>query len=400
MSTPKRDYYEVLGVGKDASANDIKKAFRRKAKELHPDQNKDPQAEAHFKELGEAYEALSDDKKRQIYDTYGHDGLQSGGFSPSYNYSDAFPDLGDLFASFFGMSGFGGGGQYSGHGPQPGNNLQYNLNLDFMDAAFGIEKPITLERLESCDPCKGSGAEPGTGPATCSTCGGHGQVRRAAQTILGQFMQVSTCPTCGGAGTVIESPCRHCRGQGRTPKNHEITLTIPAGVDSGTRLRVSGAGDAGPKGGPHGDLYVLVNIRPHETFDRDGYHIGSKIKVTYPQLVLGDTMTVPTIHGDTSLKIPHGTPAGHVFCLKGKGVPVINQPGRFGDHYLQVDIEIPTHPSKEEKHLLEQLQALHPTNTPQHAKPPATAVAQERSSSHTFGLGPEWFQKMRSAFST
>ena len=404
MSSDKQDYYQVLGVSKDAAANDIKKAFRRKAKELHPDQNNDPNAEAHFKELGEAYEVLSDEKRRQVYDTYGHDGLQSGGFSPSYDFSEAFPDLGDLFSSFFGMSGFGGGGQY-GSGPQPGSNLQYNLNLEFMEAAFGIEKPITIERLEACSPCKGEGAEPGSGSTTCSSCGGHGQVRRAAQTILGQFMQVTTCPTCSGSGQVIESPCKSCRGQGRAPKDHEITLTIPAGVDSGTRLRISGSGDAGAKAGPYGDLYVMVNIRSHEVFDRDGYHIGSKAKATYPQLVLGDTITVPTIHGDASLKIPAGTTSGHVFSLKGKGVPVINQPGRHGDHYIQVDIDIPKHPSKDEKQLLEQLKAIQkPVNSEQAKAQPAAAEQKTEPSREASqggkGQNSNWFKKMQTVFST
>lgn len=353
MSTTKRDYYEVLGVSRDASPDEIKKSFRKKAKECHPDHNKSPDAEAMFKELGEAYDVLSDESKRRVYDSYGHDGLKTGGYQQSWDFADAFPDLGDIFASFFGQ-GFGGGGRRRG-GPQQGGDLRTELSLEFMDAAFGAKKEIDITHLDNCEGCQGSGAAPGSGPTVCTTCGGQGQVRQTTQTIIGHFTQVVICPGCQGQGQVIVNPCNVCHGQGRTPSGKKLTLTIPPGVDHGTRLRVAGEGDAGLKGGPPGDLYVVLNIKPHPVFKRDGYHVYSPHEVTYGQLALGDDIEVPVLNGTERIRIPSGTQSGHIFTLKGLGIPHINNPARRGDHFVEVKISVPTHLSGEEKKLLQRL---------------------------------------------
>lgn len=337
--------------------DEIKKAFRKKAREVHPDVNKSPEAEVQFKELGEAYEVLSDEQKRQVYDTYGHDGLQGSGYQPSWNFTDSFPDLNDLFASFFGGgSGFGFGGGQRQAGPSQGDHLRFDLKLGFMEAAFGVQREIDVTHLVSCQPCSGSGASAQSGgPSTCNTCGGRGQVQTATQTLLGSFMQITTCPTCRGHGQVITDPCKTCSGQGRTQEEKQLTISIPAGVDTGTRLRVAGEGDAGYLGGPPGDLYVIMHVEQHPDFQRDGADVYSQIKVTYPQLVLGDTIEIQLLKETHQLKIPHGTENGHVFTLRGKGITQLNNPKHHGNFHAQVVLDVPKHPSKEEKHLLEQL---------------------------------------------
>jgi molecular chaperone DnaJ len=358
MSTTRRDYYEVLGLSKTASADEIKKAFRRKAKECHPDTNKSPDAEAQFKELGEAYDVLSNNDKRQIYDNYGHDGLKSGGYQTQWDFADNFPDLGDIFSSFFGGgAGFGGGGRRRG-GPQPGNDLRLDLALDFLEGVFGAKREISFTHLQNCEPCQGSGAAAGSGPSVCGTCGGQGQVRQTAQTIIGHFTQIITCPQCQGSGSTISDPCPSCQGQGRQAVETKRSIVIPPGVDQGTRLRVAGEGDAGLKGGPPGDLYVVLQIKSHPQFKRDGYHIYSIQNVSYPTLALGGTVEVPGLEGIQTLKIPAGTPNGHLFTFKGAGVPHLNNNGKRGDHYVEVQVTIPTHLNGEEKKLLQRLQEL------------------------------------------
>jgi molecular chaperone DnaJ len=357
MSTTRRDYYEILGVSRTASADEVKKAFRKKAKECHPDTNKSPDAEAQFKELGEAYDVLSDQNKRQVYDNYGHDGLKSGGYQPGWDFAEGFPDLGDIFASFFGGAGFGGGQRRRG-GPQPGNDLRMDLPLEFNEAVFGTKKEITFTHLENCEVCQGNGAAPGSGPTVCTTCGGQGQVRQTAQTIIGHFTQIVVCPGCQGTGSIIVNPCRSCHGQGRMAVETKRSIVIPPGVDQGTRLRVAGEGDAGTKGGPPGDLYVVLHIRAHEHFKRDGYHIYSLEEVPYPVMALGGEIEVTTLEGTEKIKVPAGTQNGHIFTLKGTGIPHLNNNSKRGDHYVEVQVAIPTHLGGEEKKLLQKLNEL------------------------------------------
>ncbi|MCA9798421.1 MAG: molecular chaperone DnaJ [Cyanobacteria bacterium HKST-UBA04] len=353
----KADYYELLGVSKHASPDEIKKAFRKKARQYHPDVNKDPDAEGHFKELGEAYQVLSDPQKRQIYDTYGHQGLQGAGHQQSWDFMDAFPDLNDLFAQFFGAEFASRSGRAAG--PIQGNHLQYDLNIAFTDAVFGTQKEIQVPQLIECRPCNGSGASPESGgPATCQTCMGQGKIRQTTQTILGQFTQISTCPQCQGSGQVIVDPCTTCGGRGRLREPKTLTITVPMGVDTGTRLRMVGEGDAGYMGGPPGDLYVMVHVEPHPQFQRDGYDVHSRRTVSYSDLALGARVSVEGLHGTETLDIPAGTQVGEVFTLKQKGVPVLNQANQRGNHLVHIMVEIPKKLDKEEKQLLEQLQQL------------------------------------------
>jgi molecular chaperone DnaJ len=290
-----------------------------------------------------------------VYDSYGHDGLKSGGYSPGWDFVDGFPDLTDLFSSFFG-GGAGGGRRRSG--PQAGDHIRLDLELDFKDAAFGTKKEISIHRLEHCDHCHGSGAEPGSGPTTCPSCQGAGQLRQTTQTIIGHFTQIAPCGRCGGTGSIVVNPCQQCHGKGRAEKEKTLTITIPAGVDDGTRLRVSQEGDAGPQGGPPGDLYVVIQVSPHPEFQRDGYNVHSVLKISYPELVLGAELDVNVLRGTEKLKIPAGTPSGHVFTLKNAGVPVVNANNRSGDHFVHVEVEIPKHLAAEERKLIERLKEL------------------------------------------
>jgi molecular chaperone DnaJ len=384
MTSSKRDYYDVLGVSRGATQDEIKKSFRRKAKELHPDTNDNPEAEAQFKELGEAYDVLSDAQKRQVYDTYGHEGLRSGGYSPGWDFVEGFPDLSDLFSSFFG-GGFGGmGGGRRRSGPRPGDDIRLDLTLELQEACFGLKKDIKIKRLEQCEPCHGSGAAPGTGPVTCPVCSGTGQLRQTAQTILGHFTQIVTCGRCGGQGAAIQDPCKTCQGRGRVERDKSLTLTIPAGVDEGNRLRVSQEGDAGPQGGPPGDLYVVVHIAAHPQFERDGQNLLSMLDVSYPQLVLGDEVEVPTLEGVQKLRIPAGTQNGHIFTLKNVGVPFLNHPNRRGDQLVQVQVTIPTHLGAEERKLIEKLMDLQAARSGDRTQTGANATAGNGHSSASF----------------
>jgi molecular chaperone DnaJ len=360
------DYYELLGVGRDVDADTLKRAYRRLARQYHPDVNKDPGAEDKFKEIGRAYEVLSDPQTRARYDQFGEAALGGGGM----------PDMGDmggfadLFETFF--SGFGGGmgGPAAGgprrRGPRQGDDLRLDLNISFQEAIFGQEKEVQIRHLETCGTCQGSGAKAGSGPVSCSTCGGVGQVRRATRTPFGSFTQVAPCPSCEGSGQVIADPCGACGGQGLQQVRKKLRINIPAGVDTGTRLRVAGEGNAGQRGGPEGDLYVFLTVQPHPQLRRDGTTIHSEVTLNYLQAILGDTIEVETVDGQTQLEIPAGTQPGAVLTLQGKGVPKLGNPVARGNHQFTVKVQLPTRVSGEERELLEELAGHHTSKGHKH----------------------------------
>ncbi|OGB87427.1 molecular chaperone DnaJ [candidate division WOR-1 bacterium RIFCSPLOWO2_02_FULL_46_20] len=347
----KRDYYEVLGVSKSSSADEIKKAYRKLAREHHPDVNKAKGSEEKFKEINEAYQTLSDPNKRSQYDYYGTAGGSGGsegfgGEGQGFQGFEDFGEFGDLFDVFFGSQR---GRRRAG--PQKGSDLRYDLRITLENAAHGIEKEINIVHFAGCPTCKGSGAKPGTAPTKCSACNGAGQVRRTQRTILGSFAQVSPCPTCRGTGSIISTTCKECQGDGRVKKSQKITLKIPAGIDSGYRLRVAGAGDAGEKGASSGDLYVFIFVEQHVNFNRDGENLYYRTKISFVQAILGDEIEVPTIDGTATLKVPAGTQPNTNFRVKGKGMPSLNRRDR-GHLYVLVEVEIPTKLSKEQAELL------------------------------------------------
>ncbi|HSA06995.1 MAG TPA: molecular chaperone DnaJ [Candidatus Gastranaerophilales bacterium] len=348
-----KDYYEILGVPKNASKEEIKGAFRKKARELHPDVNKAPDAEQRFKEIGQAYEVLMDDEKRSLYDRYGADGLKNAGYDFNGPFDFGFGDLSEILSSFFG-GGFGTAGQRP-DAPRRGSDLRLDFQIDFEEAVFGIEKNVEINHLETCDRCAGKGAEPGTQPATCPVCKGAGQVQQTTQTILGHFTQVATCPQCKGTGKVVTNPCKNCRGDGRINVSKQINLKIPAGVDSGTKLRISGEGDAGKNGGPSGDIYVVLFVKPHKIFKRDGVNIYLEQQITFSQAALGDNIEVETVDGKKPLKIHAGTQSGTVVSIKGVGVPYLNAPSRRGDQFIKLNVITPAHLNDEEKKIFKRL---------------------------------------------
>jgi molecular chaperone DnaJ len=352
-----KDFYELLSVSRDASPEDIKRAYRKLALKYHPDVNKEPGAEDHFKELSRAYEVLSDTEQRTRYDRYGEAGLGNGGQGDGFAGSGfGATDFSDIFESFFG--GFtGAGSTTSGRrgGPTRGEDLRFDLTLDFKEAVFGCEKEINVSHLINCETCRGSGTRPGSGPVSCRTCTGSGQVRTARRTPFGVFTQVAACPTCAGRGEVIENPCTTCSGQGRVQKTNAIKVTIPPGVDAGNRLRVTSEGDAGTRGGPRGDLYIYLGIRTHPTFRREGQNIFSTVQISYLQAILGGEISVETVDGSYSLQIQPGTQPATVFTLDHKGVPRVGNPMRRGDHMIEVQVMIPTKVSSEEREHLEKL---------------------------------------------
>jgi molecular chaperone DnaJ len=347
----KRDYYEVLGVRRDASESDLKAAYRKLALQFHPDRNPgDKAAEENFKEAAEAYEVLRDPQKRQIYNTYGHQGLEGSGFSGFGGFEDIFSSFGDIFEDFF---GFGGGRRRSRTRQSRGADLRYDLTLNFMDAVFGIETNIDLEKYENCSACGGEGTEPGTRPERCPQCGGSGQVGRSQ----GFFTIRTTCPQCRGNGQFIAHPCKSCSGGGKVMVKKTVAVKIPAGVDAGSRLRLSGEGEAGAFGGPPGDLYVFINVKSHEFFKRDGTDVICQIPISFIQATLGDEISVPTLTGEKKLEIPKGTQPGELFRFKGQGIASLRS-GERGDQIIQVVMRTPTGLNKKQENLLREFAKL------------------------------------------
>jgi molecular chaperone DnaJ len=351
-----RDYYEMLGVSRNADADELKQAYRRLARKYHPDVNKEPEAEDRFKEINRAYEVLSDADLRSRYNQFGEAGVSSGAGAGYQDFSD-MGGIADIFESFFGGFGGAGGAQNARRRSSPtrGDDLRFDLKLEFREAVFGGEQQIRINHLENCNTCQGSGAKPGTRPQTCGTCQGAGQVRRATRTPFGSFTQVSVCPTCNGTGQMITDKCDSCGGKGQNQVSKKLKLTIPPGVDTGTRLRVSNEGDAGQRGGPAGDLYVYLFVQEDPEFRRDGINVLSDLKISYLQAILGSQIAVKTVEGEEPLTIPAGTQPGTVLTLENHGVPRLGNPVSRGNHLITVVVEIPNRVAPEERELLEQL---------------------------------------------
>ncbi|WP_066636480.1 molecular chaperone DnaJ [Desulfolucanica intricata] len=372
----KRDYYEALGVSRNASADEIKKAYRKLARKYHPDANPgDKEAEAKFKEIAEAYAVLQDPDKKAAYDRYGHaafdqqQGFGGGGFD--FGGFGDMGGLGDIFDMFF------GGGGRTRRGPEKGSDLRMEMEISFEEAAFGVERDIKIPRTESCTTCGGSGAAPGTKPKTCGTCGGTGQVQFAQNTPFGRIVQSRTCDKCRGAGKIIDKPCQTCHGSGQVRRSRSIHVKIPAGVDNGSRLRLAGEGEGGVRGGPPGDLYVYLRVRPHKLFRRDGNDVICEIPITFTQAALGDEFYVDTLDGKEKIKVPEGTQTGTVFRLRGKGIPNLNGYGR-GDQHVRVKVVTPTKLTEKQKDLLREFSLLGGKNV--------------------YGTEKGFFEKMKDAF--
>jgi len=347
----KRDYYEVLGVGRQASPEDLKRAFRKIAMDSHPDRNPDDAvAAARFKEASEAYTVLSDPSRRRSYDLFGHSAVGAGG--PAVDFSDM--PFADIFDTFFGGN-FGTRGRRQAS--NRGEDLRYDLTITFEESFTGVEKQIDVSRFALCDRCSGSGAEPGTGQETCPGCGGSGQIRRAAQSFFGQVVTTSTCPTCGGAGRILRHPCSDCRGRGRLQRTKRLVVTIPAGVDMGSQIRLSGEGEAGVRGGPPGDLYVVLRVKAHPQLARHEQDIVYELRVNMVQAALGDRIEIPTIEGPVEIAIPSGTQNGQSFRLAGRGMPDVRG-GRRGDQYVVVQVVVPKDLTPDQKALLRKVGGL------------------------------------------
>lgn len=345
----KRDYYEILGVSKSASQDEIKSAFRNLARKYHPDVNNEHDAEERFKEINEAFMVLSDDEKRSVYDRYGYEGLRSAGGMPDWNNIDPF----DIFEQFFG--GLGGfGSRQRRNGPRRGEDLYYSITLNFDETSTGVDRELEITRDEVCEHCSGSGAEPGTSPETCSTCKGHGEVRQVRQTFLGSMVQVGTCPDCGGSGRVITHKCSTCSGRGYERKTLTKTIPVPAGVDNGTQIRLSGEGQPGSNGGPRGNLYIEIKVKPHKFFRRRNDDVLLDLNINIAQATLGAEIKVPTLYGEEKLVIPSGTQPGKVFKLRHKGIPHLRS-GGHGDQMVIVNVEIPSRLTSDQRKLFEQL---------------------------------------------
>jgi molecular chaperone DnaJ len=345
----KRDYYEILGVNRNASQEDIKAAFRNLARKYHPDVNKSEDAEERFKEINEAFMVLSDPDKRSVYDRFGHEGLRNAAGMPDWNNIDPF----EIFEQFFG--GLGGfGTRQRRNSPRRGEDLNYSINLDFEEAAFGLDRELEITRDEVCERCSGSGAEPGTSPTTCSTCQGHGEVRQVRQTFPGSMVQVTTCPECGGSGRVITQRCKTCTGRGYERKSIKKVIPIPAGVDNGTQIRLAGEGQPGTNGGPRGNLYIEIRVRPHKYFRRRNDDVLLDLNINIAQAALGAEIKVPTLEGKERLTIPAGTQPGKVFKLRHKGIPHLRSGGK-GDQLVIINVEVPARLSSDQRRLFEQL---------------------------------------------
>ena len=349
------DYYEILGVDKNATKDEIKSAFRQKARQLHPDVNKAPDAEEKFKELGKAYETLMDDNKRATYDRYGEDGLQNAGFDTSGPFAGGFGDLNDIFESFFGGA-FGFGGHTTNpNSPQNGADLRLNLEIEFEEAVFGVKKEVKISHLETCDECNGTGSAKGSKPETCPTCKGRGNVQQVMKTPLGSFSQITTCPQCHGTGKINSNPCKKCHGDGRLETERTLHINIPAGVDNGSRIGLANEGNCGKNGGRTGDLIVVLYVKEHKEFKRDGVDIYSAVEISFPQAVLGDTIEVNTVDGKKELVIPAGVEQDKVLQIKGAGVPYLGNTSKRGNHNFIVKIKTPQNLTPEEKQLYKKL---------------------------------------------
>jgi molecular chaperone DnaJ len=350
-----RSFYEILGVERNATDADIKRAFRKLAQQWHPDVSSSPEASERFKEINEAYQILSDPKRRQIYDVVGTAGLgEMGGASSPFG--EGFGGFGDLFDAFF--SGMGGAGAGTRRGRRPaGSDLRYDLRVSFDEAVRGIEKEIEFDLLDRCTTCGGSGGAPGSTPSTCATCGGRGEVRSIRQTMLGQMVNVSECTRCHGEGRIVDTPCQTCRGEGRLKGHKKLRVTIPAGIDEGHQIRLSGEGEAGPRSGPPGNLYVAVHVTPHPALRRDGTELFHELPLSIAQAALGTKVRIPTIEGDEDLDIRAGIQPGTEIRLRGRGVPHIRRPGTRGDLHVMVRVNVPTKLSKRQRQLLEELAA-------------------------------------------
>ncbi len=363
MAANKRDYYDVLGVSRNATDDEVKKAFRRLAKQYHPDANKEQGAEARFVEINEAYEVLSDPQKRATYDRFGHAGVGNG-MGAGFGDLGGFSSINDLFETFFA----GAAGAQRRAGSQRGADLRHDLTITFEEAVFGCQKEIELPRWETCSNCRGSGAQPGTSTSRCSACQGTGEIRRVQQSIFGQFVNVTMCERCRGEGRVITTPCEKCRGQGRVRNNRRVVVNIPAGVDDGINVRVTGEGEVSARGGTPGNLYVILTVKPHPFFKRQGNDIIYELPISFAQAALGDEAEVPTVDGKTTtLKVPPGTQSGRSFRLKGMGVPVVHSSAR-GDQHVVVKVVTPTNLTPEQKHLLEEFARLEREQSEQNDK--------------------------------
>ena len=351
------DYYEILGVDKNATKDEIKSAFRKMARKWHPDVNKAPDAEAKFKELGKAYETLIDDDKRATYDRFGEDGLRDAGFNTQGPFAGGFGDLEEVFNTFFGGGGFGFGGssRRDPNAPQRGDDLRLDITLDFEEAVFGLTKEVKIDHLEQCPTCKGTGAKEGAKPQPCKHCGGRGSIQQTTRTVLGHFTQIVTCPHCHGKGTVISNPCPDCHGEGRKEVEKKVELKIPAGVDNGSKMRLSHEGDAGINGGVAGDLYIVIHVNPSSYYQRDGINVITKLELTPAQAVLGDNIKIKTLDGEKDVSIPAGIQHGEFVKVRGAGIPNLSRPEQRGDHIVVISIKIPTHISNDEKVLYSKL---------------------------------------------
>ena len=350
------DFYQLLGVSRNADADTLKRAYRKLARQYHPDINKDPGAEEKFKEIGRAYEVLADPGTRARYDQFGEAGLGGAAGMPDMGDMGGFADLFETFFNGFGGQGSpGSSARTQRRGPQQGDDLRYDLNIDFKQAIFGEQREIRIPHLETCLTCKGIGAKPGTGPVNCSTCGGSGQVRRATRTPFGNFTQVAECPTCSGMGQTISDPCVNCGGNGVKQVRKKLRINIPPGVDTGTKLRVSGEGNAGLKGGPSGDLYVFLKVKSDSKLRREGINIFSEVSISYLQAILGDTIGIDTVDGRVDLNIPGGTQPNSTLTLENKGVPRLGNPVARGNHDVLIKVKLPVRINEEERNLLEKL---------------------------------------------
>ena len=343
MATTEQDYYELLGVSRGASHAEIKRAFRRLARELHPDVSDDPDAGPRFRAVAEAYEVLADPERRRLYDRFGHAGVRSGGFAPMTD----FGSLSDVFAAFFGETLFGTAGQAT-RGPARGPDLVAQVEIDLADVITGTTLDVRVPAARTCEPCGGTGAAPGTSPVTCSACAGVGRVQQVSRTILGQMVRSGTCPRCDGAGTIVETPCERCGGDGRTIEDVPLELEVPAGIHDGQRIRVRGEGHAGTLGGPAGDVYVSVGVRPVDGLRREGDDLVARARITMVEAAIGTTVTVPTPTGSIEVELAPGIQPGAVHAVRGKGMPSL-ETGRHGDLLVEVDVRVPTRLSAEQR---------------------------------------------------